>query len=90
MSGDAIGAPFRRPCSYGPEYEHHASPEAIEAHMADARQRQEEIQNELGWLEGVYLRRVAEKAAGLWPVSVAEQALRDADAMFERAFGRKP
>lgn len=58
---------FRRPRGFTPAYERHASPESIKAYIAATRERQDEIANELGWLEGLYLRRVAEKAAGEWP-----------------------
>jgi hypothetical protein len=62
-------AAFRRPLDYEPGFEIHASPEAIKHYIDKARKRAMEIQNELGWLEGLYLRRVAEKAAGEWPCS---------------------
>ncbi len=58
---------FDRPPSYLSGFEVHAAPEAIKAHIDKARKRSLEIQNEIGWLEGLYLRRVAEKAAGRWP-----------------------
>jgi len=51
---------FRRPRSYEEAFEVHASREAIQAYIEKARKKQSEIQNELGWLEGLYLRRVEE------------------------------
>ena len=65
---------FRRPRSYAPGFEVHAAPEAIKAHIDQARERQAEIQNELGWLEGLYLRRAAEKDAGSWPSNPRAEA----------------
>lgn len=67
MSERASLIEFRRPQAYTSLFEQHAAPEAIKAHMEKARKRQQEISNELGWLEGLYLRRVAEREAGLWP-----------------------
>jgi hypothetical protein len=61
------GQEFRRPRDFSPGYERHAAPESIKAYIAATRERQEEIASELGWLEALYLRRVAEKAAGTWP-----------------------
>jgi hypothetical protein len=58
---------FSRPRPYTPHFEIHAAPEAIRAHIAATRERYIELGEELGWLEGLYLRRVAEKAAGAWP-----------------------
>lgn len=65
--GDSSLLAFRRPRSYESGFETHASTEAIQARMKKARDRQTEASNELGWLEGLYLRRVAEKQAGTWP-----------------------
>jgi hypothetical protein len=62
---------FRRPRRYEAGFEVHAAPEKIKARIDQARKRQAEIQNELGWLEGLYLRRVAEKEAGQWPNRIA-------------------
>jgi len=58
---------FRRPPSFSPEFEVHSAPEAIRAYIEAARDRQEAIKNELGWLEGLYLCRLAQKEAGTWP-----------------------
>lgn len=60
-TASALLVAFRRPRSYTPEFEQHASPEAIQAHIDAARKRQAETQNELGWLEGLYLRRIQER-----------------------------
>ena len=61
--------PFPRPKTYEPGFERHAAPEAIKAHIDQARKKLEQVQHELGWLEGFFLRRSAEKAAGTWPYS---------------------
>lgn len=58
---------FPRPSSYLATFERRASPEAIRAHLDEARRRQAEVANEIGWLEGLLLRRLAQIDVGAWP-----------------------
>lgn len=51
-----------------------ASPEAIAEHIATAQADLRKLTRHLEWLQELHARRVAEKAAGTWPVPVERGA----------------
>lgn len=67
---EPAGIPYR-----DDRYAAHASPASIRVYLAKARHQQARAERVVAWLEDLLARREAEVEAGIWPPSVAVDAL---------------